>query len=124
MAEYMTRAVWGSSSTALIYVPFVGTGEAITINREQVFVTPIGGTLTFRCRLTADAAGGSTILSLYRNRNTTLVDSDTENLSAGNPPGVEFSIISAGWTKGDEVTVGINPTTGLSVGYLTVIWSD
>lgn len=124
MSKYVTRGAWASTSTGVIFVPFIEVNETVgAMNRQTVFVTPIGGTLTFRCRLSADASGGSTILGVHRNLNTTPETTDTQTVGAG-PQGAEFSLSSAGWVKGDKIGFSVDPTTSLSVGYLTVVWND
>ena len=118
MSSFKTRAVWGSSSSTLYYVPFIDTAESTSIAYELWEILPFGGTLNFRIRIRCTTNAGSTIVGVHRNTNTTPEATDTQTLNAG-APGTEFTISGvSGWSALDALSVSIDSTTGVGVAHL------
>lgn len=99
-----------STDTGVIYIPWYSTLDSTSITDPDSGLTVVRPGRVLRVALRSDTNIGNTVVSFHRNESATIIDSDSSSLTAGDRDVFTFSD-SATFVAGDELHIGINPTS-------------
>jgi len=99
-----------STDTGRIYIPWYSLAENTVITDPDVRLVVVRPGKVNRVALRSDVSIGTTIISFHRNQSTTIIVSDSSAITAGDRDVFDFGD-AATFVAGDQIHIGIDPTT-------------
>lgn len=98
------------TGTGRTYLSWYSNADSTSIASDNVALTVVRPGRILNVALRSGGNVGTTVVSFHLNQSTTIVDSDSSSLTSGDRDVFEFSD-AAEFDAGDEIHIGVNPTS-------------